>query len=136
VETDGVRRVVLGVGLNVGMEQDDIPAELAGTATSLSMELGSPVSRLDILRIVVAALECCLEEYELECIGAFRERWRRLSATLGREVTISPGAAGESGGPLFTGVVTGLAESGALVVRFGSGGKREVWFGDVTLRAA
>ena len=125
--------MVLGAGVNVGLAADDIPEELVGTATSLSIELGTPVRRLDILRLVVEALERCFEEYELECVTAFRERWRRISSTLGREVTIAPGTAGRSG-PLFTGTVTDLAESGALVIRFASGGTREIWFGDVTLR--
>jgi BirA family biotin operon repressor/biotin-[acetyl-CoA-carboxylase] ligase len=129
-----VHRVVLGVGLNVGLQGPDIPGELAGTATSLSMALGRPVRRHDVLRTVAAALERCFDDYELECIVAFRDRWRGLSSTLGSEVTIAAGAAGAGSGPLFTGTVTGLAESGALVIRFASGGTREIWFGDVTLR--
>jgi len=138
VQTAGgdVQSVVLGVGLNVGIREGDLPDDLAGTATSLAIELDRPVRRLDVLRIVLPALERCLESYELECIAGFRERWRELSSTLGREVTIAPGTAGGASGPLFTGTVTGLAESGALVIRFASGGTREIWFGDVTLRQA
>jgi len=124
---------VLGMGLNVGLARSDLPDGLRRSATSLSIELERPVRRLDVLRIVAPAIERCLDEYELECIVPFRERWRRLSGTLGREVTVSPGTTGDSSGPLFTGVVTGLAESGALVIRFASGGTREIWFGDVTL---
>ena len=137
VETEGgARRVVLGSGVNVGVTEDDLPKELLGAATSLSMELGRPVARLDVLRVVARALEDCFESYELECMVGFRERWRALSSTLGREVTVAPGTVGEASGPLFTGTVTGLAESGALVLRFASGGTREIWFGDVTLRPA
>jgi BirA family biotin operon repressor/biotin-[acetyl-CoA-carboxylase] ligase len=136
------RRVVLGVGLNVALAEEDIPAGLANSATSLAIELArsaqGPVAlrRLDVLRIVAPALERCFEDYELEGIAGFRGRWRALSSMLGREVTVAPGTAGGPSGPLFTGVVTGLSESGALMLRFASGGTREIWFGDVALRDA
>lgn len=129
-----IESAVLGVGVNVGLAESDIPPELAGVTTSLSIELERPVERLEILRAVAPALEHCLGRYEVEGIAGFRERWRELSSTLGREVTVSPNASRGPTAPLFTGTVTDLAESGALVLSFASGGKREVWFGDVTLR--
>ncbi|MCK4510869.1 hypothetical protein KAW64_03975, partial [bacterium] len=73
----------------------------------------------------------------------FRERWRELSSTLGREVTVAPrgantpqgqGATGERLDQRVTGTVTGLAESGALVIQDEAGATREIWFGDVSLR--
>ena len=136
IQTAGerVESAVLGVGLNVGLDENDLPAELAGAATSLRLALGRPVARLEVLRVTLLALEGCFERYERGGIGGFRERWRELSSTLGREVTVAPGAANTALGPRVTGIVTDLAESGALIIRDVSGADREIWFGDITLR--
>ena len=139
---EDVRSAVLGIGLNVNLTEDDFPAELAGSATSLRLALGRPVARLDVLRATLLALEKCFERYEREGIAGFRERWRELSSTLGREVMVAPGAAntqeqgaaGERLNQSATGTVTDLAESGALVIQDAAGERREIWFGDVTLR--
>jgi BirA family biotin operon repressor/biotin-[acetyl-CoA-carboxylase] ligase len=131
--TDGgtVKSAVLGVGLNVDMGEADLPDELRGIATSLSAEAGHPVSRLDVLRAVLPALEACIDDFKRDGIGGFRERWRKLSSTVGQEVTVNPGTG--AGHPV-KGTVVDLARSGALVVEEPSGATREIWFGDVTLR--
>jgi len=145
MQTAGERVVsaVLGIGLNVSLTEDDFPVDLAGTATSLRLAVGRPVARLDVLRATVLALEECFKRYEREGIAGFRERWRELSSTLGREVTVAPAAAntphgpgdiGERPGGTVTGIVTDLAKSGALVIQDESGATREIWFGDVSLR--
>jgi len=139
---ESVVSAVLGVGLNVSLAEDDFPAELAGTATSLQLALGRPVARLDVLRVTLLALEECFERYERDGIAGFRERWRELSSTLGREVTVAPSAAktppaqggGERPNQRVTGTVTDLAESGALVIQDEAGATREIWFGDISLR--
>ncbi len=134
---------VLGIGLNVSLTEDDFPAELAGAATSLQLAWRRPVARLDVLRATLLALEECFERYEREGIVGFRERWRELSSTLGRGVTVVPsgantppeqGATGERLDQSTTGTVTDLAESGALVIRDEAGATREIWFGDISLR--
>lgn len=133
VAGENVRSAVLGIGLNVGLVSSDLPPELGGVATSLSMELGQSVSRLDVLRAMLPVLEECFGRFERSGIAGFRERWRGLSSTLGREVTITPGA---DEATVVTGTVTDLAESGALVLADASGDTREIWFGDITLRHA
>jgi BirA family biotin operon repressor/biotin-[acetyl-CoA-carboxylase] ligase len=128
---DRVRKAVLGIGLNVGLSEADLPPELVGVATSLVME-GRSIPRIEVLRATLRALEGCLEQYERAGIEGFRERWRGLSSTLGREVNIA--SAVDSNEAAFTGVVTDLAPSGALLLEDAAGGTREIWYGDVTLR--
>jgi len=127
-----VRNAVLGIGLNVGLEDSDLPPELVGVATSLRMEAARTVSRLDVLKAALPALEECFDGFNHDGIAGFRERWRGLSSTLGRTVTITPGGAGSA----VTGTVTDLSESGALVLEDVAGGRHDIWFGDVTLRHA
>ncbi|MFH1690619.1 MAG: biotin--[acetyl-CoA-carboxylase] ligase [Candidatus Eisenbacteria bacterium] len=128
---ESVQSAVLGIGLNVGLDESDLPPELVGVATSLRIELGRSVTRLEVLRATLPALEECFDRFEREGIAGFRERWRGLSSTLGREVTITPGAAA---GSAVSGTVTDLSESGALVLEDAEGGRQDIWFGDITLR--
>jgi BirA family biotin operon repressor/biotin-[acetyl-CoA-carboxylase] ligase len=132
---ESVQSAVLGIGLNANLAETDLPAELVGIATSLRVALGRPVPRLELLRTMLLALEQCFERYEREGIEGFRERWKELSSTLGREVTVTPSVPSAGAAePIATGTVIGLAESGALLLTDSSGTRREIWFGDITLR--
>ena len=139
IQTAGksVLSAVLGIGLNVNLTESDLPAELVGIATSLRSALGHPVPRLDVLRVMLLALERCFERYEREGIAGFLERWEELSSTLGREVTVTPGRPPAGAAErIAAGTVTGLAKSGALILEDASGATHEIWFGDITLRRA
>ena len=48
-DPDGVRHVVIGVGLNVNVVEDDFPPDLRGTATSLRICAGRAFRRVDVL---------------------------------------------------------------------------------------
>lgn len=50
-------RVVLGIGINVNIAEDGIPAELDTPATSLLIETGRPVDRAELLVTLLELLE-------------------------------------------------------------------------------
>jgi BirA family biotin operon repressor/biotin-[acetyl-CoA-carboxylase] ligase len=50
-------RVVLGIGINVNVPIDELPADVRLPATSLLAELGTPVDRRDVLVELLAELE-------------------------------------------------------------------------------
>jgi BirA family biotin operon repressor/biotin-[acetyl-CoA-carboxylase] ligase len=50
-------RVVLGIGINVNVRGDQLPAEVARPATSLLVETGGEVDRAELLVGLLAALE-------------------------------------------------------------------------------
>jgi BirA family transcriptional regulator, biotin operon repressor / biotin---[acetyl-CoA-carboxylase] ligase len=50
-------RVVLGVGINVNVPADQLPTEVRMPATSLLVETGAPVDRVELLLELLAALE-------------------------------------------------------------------------------
>jgi BirA family biotin operon repressor/biotin-[acetyl-CoA-carboxylase] ligase len=53
----GDRRVALGIGVNVNQTADELPADAATPATSLSLELGRPVERAPLLAAILFELE-------------------------------------------------------------------------------
>ena len=53
----GGGRVVLGVGINVNVRDDDLPRDVRIPATSLLVEAGRPVDRVELLVELLVALE-------------------------------------------------------------------------------
>jgi BirA family biotin operon repressor/biotin-[acetyl-CoA-carboxylase] ligase len=50
-------RVVLGIGINVNLTEDELPTEVDTPATSLSIESGTPVDRARLLVTLLERLE-------------------------------------------------------------------------------
>jgi BirA family biotin operon repressor/biotin-[acetyl-CoA-carboxylase] ligase len=53
----GEGRVVLGVGINANVGEDELPIEVRIPATSLLVETGAPVDRIELLVELLVALE-------------------------------------------------------------------------------
>jgi BirA family biotin operon repressor/biotin-[acetyl-CoA-carboxylase] ligase len=144
-EAGTVDRVIVGIGLNVRADSGALPPEVAARATSVSAAVGKPVSRLEVLRSVLDGLDEDWRTFEAEGFADFRERWRGLSATLGRRVEIrqylSPLApsdgrenerlAREDSGGAVSGTVVDISAEGALILDDGTGARTEVWHGDL-----
>ncbi len=56
-------RVVLGVGVNVNVTEDDLPTEVDHPATSLLVETGDEVNRTELLLELLERLELAYDEW-------------------------------------------------------------------------
>ena len=84
-ETDRIRHVVLGIGLDVNQAAGDFPTELRRTATSLRLEAGRPFNRAELAVAILRALD---QDYTRLKNGQFESiagEWERLCTTLGRK---------------------------------------------------
>jgi BirA family biotin operon repressor/biotin-[acetyl-CoA-carboxylase] ligase len=107
---------VLGIGVNVAVEVDDLPAELREKAGSLGR------ARADVepfLSSLLGALERALALPVDELLGA----WRARDALLGSEISWTGG----------TGVARGIDGEGRLVVELADGGRTALNAGEVHL---
>ena len=125
VQPGTVNFVVVGIGINVNLEPSDFP-EILPVATSLSLELGQEVSRLEVVRCLLCEMErLYLSSTESDAVY---EEWRDRLATLGKKIRVTSG----------TGTQEGIAEDvdadGALLLRLPDGSLDRVLAGDVTLR--
>jgi BirA family biotin operon repressor/biotin-[acetyl-CoA-carboxylase] ligase len=109
---------VLGVGLNINHSATDFPPELAQSATSLRIELGSAVPRDALARELLASLGTWFEVFLNDDLALLEATWCKLSSSLGRRVRI------EEGNKRHTGRVVGLSPTQGLVVQLSNGGLR------------
>lgn len=121
----GIRRVVVGVGINVN--QDRFPPELTPLATSLRLATGRLQSRAEILLSVLQSLERWIDLWRTVGAAAIIDAWLNYAPWIGEEVRVKT-SAGEQ-----IGVAVGLSPHGALILQDGAGKRRQIHSGDVSL---
>jgi BirA family biotin operon repressor/biotin-[acetyl-CoA-carboxylase] ligase len=114
---------VLGIGLNVALRIEDLPAELALSAATLGAGAGEIEPTLTRL---LEALERRLAEPPRETLAA----WRLRDALHGREISWST-ASGATGAE--HGRAEGIDGNGRLIVAVRDGGRRTLDAGEVHL---
>ena len=104
--------IVLGIGINITKEAIPISEELRMMATSVEMELGAKVDRVDLLcQIIHEILNWRSNLYQ----QLFIQAWESNLAFLGREVVvIEKTKSGGKGGWRVVGKISGLERDGAL----------------------
>jgi len=128
-EHAGPVRAVLGLGLNVRMP-DAYGAAIGQPWTDLATLAGTaPVSRNRVVATLLAHWLPALAEFDAHGLEGFLPRYAAVDALAGRTVSI------EAPGATRTGIALGLAQDGALRVRFDDGEQR-VHSGEVSVRAA
>lgn len=126
-EPDRVLHAVIGIGLNVNLDEEDFPDDLKPLATSLRLECGKPILRSRLAFHLLRALD---DDYRRIREGQFKmvsEEWESQCITLQKRVRIHQ----------MDRVIDGYAESldseGALMVRTASGLLERITGGDVTI---
>jgi len=87
-DSGGVRHVVIGVGLNVNMEEADFPPDLRDAATSLRIRAGSAFRRVDVLARLLDAFGARYAEFIGGGFSALRDGWDRRDFLRGRRVLL------------------------------------------------
>lgn len=126
-ETDRVNFVVLGMGVNINMTRDQFPVELRYPATSLALETGRLVSRVDFTRCLLSHLDQLYRVYRAEGSGPVLAAWAELSELVGRMVSV------DCQNKVVTGRVKGFGQEGALLLETEDGHMQRLLAGDVRL---
>jgi BirA family biotin operon repressor/biotin-[acetyl-CoA-carboxylase] ligase len=119
--------VVLGIGVNVNLSAECLPSDCRETTTSLLLESGAKVSRLEFLKQLLSVWD---EHYHLFLqLGHsyLRSKWLDNNITIGREVTIRK----KEG--YIKGKALDISPRGGLIVSFSDGSREEFLAEDVSL---
>jgi BirA family biotin operon repressor/biotin-[acetyl-CoA-carboxylase] ligase len=128
VDADQIRDLIFGLGLNVNSPPDGWPSDLARRAISLADVTGAP---LDLNRLAAALIGRVLLGYEKfadgEHVKTFADLWHRYDLLRGKPVTLL------EGGRRHHGIVSGLDDEGALLLRDHHGKVHRFRAGEVTM---
>jgi BirA family biotin operon repressor/biotin-[acetyl-CoA-carboxylase] ligase len=122
-ESDLIRHLVVGLGLNVNNRE--FPPPLDRTATSLALATGSTFSRRRILRAWLEEFEALYDLFLKQDFGVILEEWREYNVTLGQTVTVRQGPRE------ITGLALEVDGDGALLLRQETGEVIRVTSGEI-----
>lgn len=103
-----IEYLILGLGMNVNEEK--FPSELRSTATSLKLEGGRELDRVEIIRSFLRDLEQDYLQFKQGDYLQILSTWASKCPMFGKEITV------EHSGKRFTGKAVRLDPDGALVV--------------------
>lgn len=127
-ELDAINYLIAGIGVNVNLTAGDFPEELQHPATSLMLELGREVSRVNLVQELLRQFEELYGQLMQEGFTRIRNQWKELSVTLNREVKVT--FLKEA----YRGQAVDIDADGALLVQSADGQLKRFCAGDVTLR--
>lgn len=113
LDGDAVTAATVGIGINVNWAVAEMPAEIAGSATSLAELAGGPVDRGALLAALLDRLDG--ELIALERGASPLERYRAACRTIGGAVTVDVGSR------RIDGVAVAVDDAGGLVVETPAG---------------
>lgn len=119
---------VIGAGLNVNIDREGFPAELAGISTSIEMESGKAMDRGAILCAILDSFEGKYGLWSERGLAPFRERILERMLYIDKEVII------EDNGSKTEGRFLGITDEGYLLLD-SSDGLKSCYSGDLTLRS-
>ena len=120
-ETDAVKFVVIGIGINVNIVKSAVPPK----ATSLKLEAGSEISCVELAKEILRRMEALYLLFQKEGFHPIVETWRELSSTLGRRVMVSCYKEKVEGEALDVDL------DGGLLIRKDSGFIEKIYSGDI-----
>lgn len=126
-ETEQLHFLILGIGVNLNMTNDQFPSNLRAPATSLLIEGSREVSRLVFVRTLLEHIDRLYRLYLAEGFSPILQAWEKRCRMIGRKVEV------DFQHSRLVGTVKGLDEAGALMLSLANGAEERILAGDVKL---
>ncbi|MFA5263656.1 MAG: biotin--[acetyl-CoA-carboxylase] ligase [Opitutaceae bacterium] len=128
MDSDMIRDLVFGIGLNVNAAGDSLPSEVAKRATSIAEQSSGP---LDLNRFTAALIGKVLLAYDSFVDGTYKDSiadlWHKFDLLRGKNIAVLQGAC------RFSGTAAGIDDNGALLIRDENGRLQAFRAGEVTI---
>lgn len=125
-EADKIDYAVVGIGINVNIES--FPEDIKHKATSLFIEIGKSVDRIELFKNVLFEVEKYIDSYLLNLDTEILGEYKKLCATLGRNVEVI------RGNQRLIGEAVDVGDAGDLIIKTETGEKIFVNSGEVTVQ--
>lgn len=125
-EPDRIKHIVLGIGIDVNMDLEEIPSDIRKLTTTLAAEAGGKIGRARLIQRLFTELERWYLLF-LKNPAPVIEEWKSLNMTVGNRVAVSGGQ------ETFEGIAQGIDNEGRLILKLGDGTLKHVAAGDVAV---
>lgn len=126
-ESDRIKSIIIGIGINVNQEVESYPEELQSIATSLFIETGQKVNRAELIRHVLVKLEKLYDIYLAEGFYPIKILWESYAVSIGKMIT-----ARMMNGNIY-GKALGITDEGVLMIEDEAGKIHYVYSADIEL---
>ena len=126
-EMDCINYIIIGMGINVNIDKEEMPEEIQNIATSLSQITGKKISRLKLLNKILYYLEHLYIICQEESFAPILDEWRKYSITLNQHIRVI------GTNEVLEGIAVDIDDDGALLVNI-DGQIKRVLAGDVSIR--
>ncbi len=127
MKANAIDFIVLGIGINVNLSREQFPQDIKKIATSLAIETGYKISRLELIISLYENLVKCYKQLQQEGFGQIKEKWLSLTPMIGRRVQVM------FKDEMIEGKAAGLDEDGSLILFTDENKKVKVSAGDATI---
>lgn len=124
VEHQGRGGIIIGIGLNVNMSNEEAAA-IDRPATSMLIENGKAHDLAQTLQALFIPLEHWIDEWKRDGFAAIRETWTQKAGPIGKPLSVHDGDLKKSG------TLAGFGEYGELLLQTDNG-LETIWSGDVS----
>ena len=121
---DDLKAVLIGVGIDVNINQSDLPDNLQDIATTVSEESTEEIKRAEIMKVFFSIFEELYEEFKNGQFKHIIGEWRRLSSTTGNRVKVY------KDGKAMLADAVGIDNQGALIVELDDGSLEKIISGE------
>jgi BirA family biotin operon repressor/biotin-[acetyl-CoA-carboxylase] ligase len=128
-EPEKMRPIVVGIGLNLRLDESTLPAELAGRISSLEQIAGMPLDPNEVVAHLCIDIESVYETLKAKQTEAIISGWRARSVTLNQEVVVT------SGNNSMEGLAIDIDNTGALIIQQSDGQLHKLHAGEITIRS-
>jgi len=120
-----ITALAVGIGINLNMDEQSMPEELSGSATSLISYSKRVLIAEDLLAIFLANLEQDYEHWERNNYSQVASRWERRCMQIGQPIRVLHGDEKEEA------IFEDVNESGYLVYRLPDGSVKQLISGEI-----
>jgi BirA family biotin operon repressor/biotin-[acetyl-CoA-carboxylase] ligase len=124
-EMDRIHFVILGIGINLNMDEKMFSKEIRTVATSLKREMRQTISRKAFLQSLLQELEKWYTIFMKQGSAFILKAWRDRAHLKGRRVKVT------SFGETLDGIAVDVDSDGALILETADGKRKRVVAGDI-----
>lgn len=126
-ETDRIQALLIGIGINVNQQMSDFPDDLQSIATSIAIEEGETIDRVQFVANVLYFLEYYTDLYVKHGFSMIKPMWEEASGTIGKNVRATTLR------EVVVGKAIGITESGVLEIQLADGTVKGVYSADIEI---